>query len=150
MFLGLQTFDKYSWLWLDDRQEYLDLFLRFGHALTVKEKLMLAENAENLPQHLKERKPELRDFKREIDYFMKLYGECDAFKNEKVFLRWLRLDTRAFKQALLNIICKWTNTFKTYLVDRVNSEYVFNRFQRKTCSVSKNLVCRVYACSYVR
>ncbi|XP_025160705.1 dynein beta chain, ciliary-like [Harpegnathos saltator] len=116
------TFDEFAWLWLDDKQEYLNFFLRFGRALTDTEKIVVAENSENLPEHLKERKPELNDFKREIDYFVELYGKCDAFKNEVVFLRWLRLDMRAFKQVLLNIICKWTSTFKTYLVDRVNSE----------------------------
>lgn len=79
---------------------------------------------ENLSEHLKERKPGLADFKREIDYFMELYKKCDEFENEKVFLRWLRLDIRAFKQVLLNTICKWTNLFKTHLVDHVNSEYV--------------------------
>ncbi|XP_014471080.1 PREDICTED: dynein beta chain, ciliary-like [Dinoponera quadriceps] len=112
------TFDKFAWLWLDDKQEYLNLFLRFGRALTDKEKAMVAEDSE----HLRERKPQLCDFKREIDYFVELYGKCNALENETVFLRWLRLDMRAFKQALLNIICKWTNTFKTYLIDRVNSE----------------------------
>jgi len=99
------------------------LFLRFGRALTSEEKDMVMQ--ENLSEHLKERKPGLADFKREIDYFMELYKKCDEFENEKVFLRWLRLDVRAFKQALLNTICKWTNLFKTHLVDYVNSECVF-------------------------
>lgn len=80
---------------------------------------------EYLSEYLKERKPGLADFKREIDYFMGLYKKCDEFENEKVFLRWLRLDVRALKQALLNTICKWSNLFKTHLVDHVNSEYVF-------------------------
>lgn len=80
---------------------------------------------ENIPEHLKERKPGLTDFKREIDYFMGLYKKCDEFENEKIFLRWLRLDIRALKQTLLNTICKWTNLFKTHLVDHVNNEYVF-------------------------
>lgn len=106
----------------------MDLFLRFGRALTEKEKAIVAEGQlENLPEDLKERKPELSDFKRVIDYFVELYGKCDALENEKVFLRWLRLDMRAFKQTLLNTVCKWTNIFKTYLIDRVNNEYVFLR-----------------------
>lgn len=92
---------------------------------------MVAES-ESLPEHLKERKPELSDFKREMDYFVDLYGKCDALENEVVFLRWLRLDIRAFKQALLNTVCKWTNTFKTYLIDRINNEYVFTHTRTHT------------------
>lgn len=100
----------------------MNSFLRFGRALTDEEKHVLAHDPENLPESLKERKPGLADFKKEIDYFMGLYKKCDEFENEKIFLRWLRLDIRAFKQALLNVICKWTNLFKTYLVDHVNSQ----------------------------
>lgn len=101
------------------------MFLRFGRALTNEEKEIVAQQLENLSEHLKEKKPGLNDFKREIDYFMDLYKKCDEFENEKIFLRWLRLDVRSFKQALLNTICKWTNLFKTYLIDHVNSEYVY-------------------------
>lgn len=119
----MQIFEPFSWLWLDDRQQYLNLFLRFGRALTDEEKNIVMQ--ENLLEYLKERKPGLADFKREIDYFMELYKKCDEFENEKVFLRWLRLDVRALKQALLNTICKWTNLFKTHLAEHVNNEYVF-------------------------
>lgn len=123
IFFVLQIFDPFSWLWLDDKQQYLNLFLRFGRALTDEEKDIIAQ--ENLSEHLKEKKPELADFKREIDFFMGLYKKCDEFENEKIFLRWLRLDIRALKQTLLNTICKWANLFKTHLVDHVNTEYVF-------------------------
>lgn len=120
--LELQIFEPFSWLWLDDKQQYLNLFLRFGRALTEEEKEMVAQESEYLSERLKERKPGLADFKKEIDYFTELYKKCDQLENEKVFLRWLRLDTRALKQTLLNIICKWTNLFKTHLVDHVNNE----------------------------
>ncbi|XP_036139541.1 dynein beta chain, ciliary [Monomorium pharaonis] len=117
-------FEPFSWLWLDDRQQYLNLFLRFGRALTDEEKDVVAQGT--LSEYPKEKKPGLVEFKREIDYFIELYKKCDELENEKVFLRWLRLDVRALKQALLNLICKWTNLFKTHLVDHVNSQYVFS------------------------
>ncbi|KAL0116299.1 hypothetical protein PUN28_011253 [Cardiocondyla obscurior] len=113
-------FEPFSWLWLDDREQYLNLFLRFGRALTSEEKNIATQ--EYLSEQLKERKPGLADFKREIDYFVGLYKKCNEMESEKIFLRWLRLDIRALKQTLLNTICKWTNLFKTHLVDHVNSE----------------------------
>ena len=75
---------------------------------------------DNLAEYIKEKKPELSDFKREIEYFMELYNKCDQIENEHVLFRWLRIDTRPFKQTLLNTVCKWSNILKTYLVDRVN------------------------------
>lgn len=116
-----QIFEPFSWLWLDDKQEYLNLFLRFARALTEEEKRMVESEVllEDLP---KEKKPELTDFKREIDYFMDLYKKVDELQDEKIILRWLRLNVRNFKQAVLNVICKWANLLKTYLVDRVNNQ----------------------------
>ncbi|XP_046432396.1 dynein beta chain, ciliary-like [Neodiprion fabricii] len=115
-------FEQYYWLWMDDRQEYLDLFLRFSRNLTEEEKALVMQAPENLSEFIKEKKPELSDFKREIDYFMNLYKVCDQITNEKVFYRWFRVDVKPFKQALLNTICKWANLFKIYLVNRVNND----------------------------
>jgi len=98
------------------------MFLRFSRALTKDEKKLLDHDPETFSELVKEKKPVLADFKREIDYFMNLYKQCDNFENEKIFLRWLRLNVRPFKQIVLNTICKWTNLFKTYLVDNVNSQ----------------------------
>lgn len=97
------------------------MFLRFARALTEEEKRMVESEVllEDLP---KEKKPELTDFKREIDYFMDLYKKVDELQDEKIILRWLRLNVRNFKQAVLNVICKWANLLKTYLVDRVNNQ----------------------------
>ncbi|XP_070518395.1 dynein beta chain, ciliary [Cardiocondyla obscurior] len=134
-------FEPFSWLWLDDREQYLNLFLRFGRALTSEEKNIATQ--EYLSEQLKERKPGLADFKREIDYFVGLYKKCNEMESEKIFLRWLRLDIRALKQTLLNTICKWTNLFKTHLVDHVNSEHVF--VVKKICHLQKcaSILCRI-------
>lgn len=107
---------------MDDRQEYLDLFLRFARNLNQEEKELVAQAPENLSEFIKEKKPDLTDFKREIDYFVDLYKKCNLIANEKIFYRWFRVDLKPFKQALLNTICKWANLFKTYLVDRVNNK----------------------------
>ncbi|XP_074102149.1 dynein beta chain, ciliary [Cotesia typhae] len=114
------TFEVYSWIWLDDRQEYLHYFLRFAKNLNHQEKELVShKSATNLA--IKEKKPELADFKREIDYFVELYNKCDGIENEKILCRWLKINNKSFKQTLLNTICKWANTLKTYLVDSVDS-----------------------------
>ncbi|XP_034948410.1 dynein beta chain, ciliary-like [Chelonus insularis] len=114
------TYDLYKWIWLNDRQEYLNNFLRFAKNITDEEKKIIAQSPPNLSEFIKERKPELNDFKREIDYFMNLYKECDKIENEKIFFRWFKVSNTLFKQTLLNTVCKWANVLKTHLVDHVN------------------------------
>jgi ubiquitin C-terminal hydrolase len=46
-------------------------------------------------------------------------------ENEKVFGTWFKVNVHPFKQALLNIVCKWGNLFKKHLVD-----HVINRYER--------------------
>lgn len=83
---------------------------------------MIEHHPEFIPDNLKEKKPDLADFKREIDYFMSLYNQCDQLQNEQIFCRWLKLDIKPFKQTLLNIICKWANVLKEYLVNRITTQ----------------------------
>ncbi|XP_015187538.1 PREDICTED: dynein beta chain, ciliary-like [Polistes dominula] len=118
----LQTFKPLSWLWLDDKKEYLDLFLRFGRKLSKQEKDIVSRSPNNLPDTLKERTPKLEDYKREIDFFMDLYKECDKINDECVLLCWLRIDLKPFKQNLLNLICKWANVLKNHLMDGVTDD----------------------------
>ncbi|XP_017887523.2 dynein beta chain, ciliary-like [Ceratina calcarata] len=115
-----QTYEKYSWLWLDDRQEYLQYFLEFSKYVRPEDREMI--DLGHIPEDLKEKKPELEDFKKEIDFFLDLYNECDKMKNEEVFCRWLRLDVKPFKQSLLNTICKWSNVLKDHLVNRITTQ----------------------------
>lgn len=117
----MKTYEPYSWLWLDNRQQYLDYFLRFSRNLNDEEKEFAAQSPDNLTEIIKEKSPVLSDFKREIDYFMDLYKKCNLFDDEKIMCRWLRINTKPFKQAVLNIICKWANILKQHLVDQVNT-----------------------------
>ncbi|XP_076749810.1 dynein beta chain, ciliary-like [Xylocopa sonorina] len=117
-----QTYDIYSWLWTDDRQEYLKYFLIFSQYVSPEQREILEQQKGYIPEDMKEKKPELADFKREIDYFMDLYDKCNNMKNEEIFCRWLRLDVKPFKQSLLNIICKWANVLKEYLVHEITTK----------------------------
>ena len=107
---------------MNDRQLYLTLFLRFGRILTEQE-VELVVQEQDVSELIKESKPTLSDFKREIDYFMDLYKKCEEeIDNEKILCRWFRIDLTPYKQVLLNTICKWANLWKQYLVDRINTQ----------------------------
>lgn len=125
MIIKIKCFQKYeafSWLWLDDRQEYLSYFLQFSQYVNPEVRQALKDHPEYIPENMKLKKPDLEDFKREIDYFVDLYNQCDQMPNEEIFSRWLRLDLKPFKQALLNTICKWSNVLKEHLVHKITTQ----------------------------
>ncbi|XP_015433748.1 PREDICTED: dynein beta chain, ciliary-like [Dufourea novaeangliae] len=117
-----QIYETFSWLWIDDKQEYLDYFLRYAKYVSPTDREMLAEHPDYVPENFKPKKPDLSDFKQEIDYFMSLYESCDQNSNEYVACTWLRLDVKPFKQSLLNLICKWANVLKEYLVNLITKQ----------------------------
>ncbi|XP_022909837.1 dynein beta chain, ciliary-like [Onthophagus taurus] len=111
-----KTLDKYSYLWIDDRKEYLEEFLKYARQLTADEIEMLKdETADPIP----ESKPTIPQFKDEIDKYEALYKEVEKMPTEFIVNTWLRIDLRPLRQAILNIVCKWSNMFKQHLVDHV-------------------------------
>ncbi|XP_054265094.1 dynein beta chain, ciliary-like [Macrosteles quadrilineatus] len=112
-------FEEYNYLWLDDRQLYLEQFLKYGHNLSSEEELMEGKYNEEGVALLKESPPKLVQFKQQIDEYEDLYKELSKIDNQRIFDTWLRVDVKPFKQALLNTVCKWGNMFKQHLVDHV-------------------------------
>lgn len=55
----------------------------------------------------------------QIDCYEDLYVEIEQMQTIQVFSKWLRVDARAFKQGLLNVIKRWSLMFKQHLIDRV-------------------------------
>ncbi|KAJ7315905.1 hypothetical protein JRQ81_002067 [Phrynocephalus forsythii] len=109
------SFEKYSYLWMDDPHEFMQRFLTFGRALTTEE---LESHAEEYLPHVA---PTLEQFQLQIDTYEKLYEEVSKFENTKVFNGWLQSDCRPFKQALLNTIKRWSLMFKQHLIDHVTT-----------------------------
>ncbi|XP_034645210.1 dynein heavy chain 17, axonemal-like [Trachemys scripta elegans] len=109
------SFEKYSYLWMDDHHEFMQRFLMFGHVFTPEE---LESHAED---YLPRIPPTLEQFQQQIDSYEKLYEEVSKFENTKVFNGWLQSDCRPFKQALLNIIKRWSLMFKQHLIDHVTT-----------------------------
>ena len=64
------------------------------------------------------------------------------FADDQVFDTWFRIDARPFKQALLNIVKKWSFMFKQHLIDHVT-----NRCASQTGARHKQV--RVELCYFI-
>ncbi|MEE6512880.1 hypothetical protein FKM82_020191 [Ascaphus truei] len=109
------SFDKYSYLWIDDQAMFMHQFLTYGHGFTAEEIETHAEDS------LSPCPPTLDQFKQQIDSYEKLYEEVSKFDNTKMFSGWLQVDCRPFKQALLNVIKRWSLMLKNHLIEHVTS-----------------------------
>ncbi|XP_043931285.1 dynein axonemal heavy chain 11-like [Protopterus annectens] len=108
-----KTFTKYSYLWKDDRNEYLKLFLLYGHGLSAEEKELHTEN------NLQKCPPQLENFKLQINIYETLYREVAASEDKKIFDGWFQVDIKPFKFSLMTVIKRWSWMFKEYLLKHV-------------------------------
>ncbi|KAJ8288109.1 hypothetical protein COCON_G00007680 [Conger conger] len=121
------VYDCYSQLWLDDRAEFMRQFLLYGHTLTAEELDGFGE--ESFP----ETPPTIEQFKEQIDIYEAMYIHVTKIEDSKVFENWFRVDVKAFKMSLLNIIKKWSWMFKEHLITYVtDSLYELEEFIRVT------------------
>ncbi|KAM4689042.1 dynein axonemal heavy chain 11 [Discoglossus pictus] len=100
------TFDSYSYLWTDDRLEFMRQFLLYGHLLTSEE---IEDGVQECP-------PTIEQFKEQIDVYENLYIQINSSDDTKVFENWFRLDMKPFKMSLLMTIKKWSWMFKEHLL----------------------------------
>ena len=115
------SFQKYSYLWVDDRQEFMQQFLLYGHVITAEE--IEQHGEEGIP----ESPPTLDKFKSQVDTYEKVYAEVEQIGDTAIFDVWFRVDARPFKQALLNTVKRWSYMFKQHLIDHVESRFVSSR-----------------------
>ncbi|XP_022817840.1 dynein beta chain, ciliary-like [Spodoptera litura] len=110
-------YEKYTPLWTEDRQEVLHAFLKYGRFIPPEEfDKYRFENQCDPP----EAKPTLEQYQAEIDKYNAMYDEVAALPSEYLCNGWLRLDLKRLNQAIMNIICKWSNLFKENLKDHVH------------------------------
>lgn len=109
------SFDTYAYLWVDDRNEFMRQFLLYNHVLTTEEIEAHAEDG------VPECPPTLEQFKEQIDTYEKIYEEAETIQKFTNFDFWFSVDASPFKQALLNIIKRWSFMFKQHLIDHVTN-----------------------------
>ncbi|KAL8211642.1 UNVERIFIED_CONTAM: Dynein heavy chain 9, axonemal [Gekko kuhli] len=107
------SFDHYSYLYMDDRKEFMRHFLLYSHVLTAEEIEAHAEDG------VPETPPTLQQFKEQIDSYEKIYEEISQLEPIRIFDGWMKADSRPFKVSLLGIIKKWSFMFKQHLIDHV-------------------------------
>lgn len=112
------NYQTYSYLWLDDRDQYLHQFLNYGRQLTNEE---LDYVGLQDPMTPKLNPPKMEQFREQIDNFENLSNQVETIKEAEIFHYWFKVDVRPFKQALLNTIRKWGNMFKDHLVTTVTT-----------------------------
>ncbi|KAJ8968781.1 hypothetical protein NQ317_016726 [Molorchus minor] len=111
-----RNFQGYSYLFLDDRNQYLHQFLNYGRTLTHDEmELVMLDD----PACPKLSPPKMEQFREQIDNFENLLNEVNKMQEWKIFQCWFKVDIKPFKQTLINTIGKWGNMFKQHLVDTV-------------------------------
>ncbi|XP_037301353.1 LOW QUALITY PROTEIN: dynein beta chain, ciliary-like, partial [Manduca sexta] len=107
---------KYTSLWMEDRQEVLAGFLKYGRVIPPEEFDKYKYEYGTDPP---EAKPKLEQYQKEIDKFNAMYDEVAALPGDYLCNGWLKLDLRRLNQAIMNIVCKWSNLYKQNLKDHV-------------------------------
>uniref|UniRef100_A0A1A9WGW3 Uncharacterized protein n=1 Tax=Glossina brevipalpis TaxID=37001 RepID=A0A1A9WGW3_9MUSC len=127
--LFCRQFERYSYLWLDDRQECMDAFLEYGRILDPDEMELVLMNDPNAPSPSP---PTIEAFREQIDHYESLSNEIEGIASFQVFSSWFQVDVRPFRHALLNTVCKWGSMFKSHLVNTVTSSLMdLSNFIRK-------------------
>ncbi|XP_028422796.1 dynein axonemal heavy chain 9 isoform X2 [Perca flavescens] len=109
------SLERYSYLYVDDRKEFMRQFLLYGHILSGREVELYADDS------VSESPPTLENFREQVDRYEKIYEEVHGLEPVHVFHGWMRVDGRSMKSALLNIIKKWSFMFKQHLIDHVTN-----------------------------
>lgn len=113
-----RDFERYSYLWLEDREQCMNMFLEYGRFLDADELDLIAMQDPAAPDRST---PTIDAFREQIDHYESLFAEIEKIESFHVFNGWFQVDVRPFRQALLNIVRKWGNMFKNHLVDRVTN-----------------------------
>ncbi|XP_043549538.1 dynein axonemal heavy chain 11 isoform X1 [Chiloscyllium plagiosum] len=106
------SFDKYSYLWMNDRKEFMRQFLLYGRSLSSEELEIQADCG--LPKC----PPQLEQFREQINIYETLYIQISAFEDVHTF-GWFQVSIKPLKLSLLNIIKRWSWIFKEHLLNHV-------------------------------
>jgi dynein heavy chain len=117
-YLG-KMFEGYEYLWKDDRDKFLEQFIKYNHVLTNEELEAWAEENSNVP--FPESAPTLEMYKENIDKFAALADSVLSLNDMELFDRWFRVDTRPFRTSLHSVVTKWRYMFIKQISDHLSA-----------------------------
>jgi dynein heavy chain, axonemal len=131
------SFNKYAYLWVDDRKEFMRQFLLYNHVLTQEEIEAHADHGVpgtlilyNITKpnfllffYILESPPTLEQFKEQVDTYENIYEDINKLEDIRTIEKWFRADNKPFKQSLLNTVKKWSFMFKQHLMDDVTNRF---------------------------
>nr|XP_026486610.1 dynein beta chain, ciliary [Vanessa tameamea] len=115
-----KTFENYSYLWLEERDAVMEIFLTYGRILNPDEIDRIGSEDKEVVQPVP-CPPKMEAFREQIDQYENLFMDIEDMDSYKVFNSWFQVDIRPFRQALLNTVRKWGNMYKEHLVENVTS-----------------------------
>lgn len=84
-----RNFDKYSYLWLEDRHANMEIFLTYGRLLNPEE-LELATFDD--PMAPPKRAPKIESFREQIDNYESLFTEIEEIEINQIFNGWFQVN----------------------------------------------------------
>lgn len=131
------TFEPYSHLWLENRQEYMKQFSNFSagisgtpaadSSISASEEGTSNPGAGGLDQSLISSK--LEKYETEIKRFDNIHKQLMSLDTEVILQGWFKIDARPVKQSLNLVVKKWSLTLTKQLSDQtVNLVYDMRKF----------------------
>lgn len=112
-----EQYQKYSFIWIVDRNKYMAAFLKYGRQLTVDDLKKIDEDQFTekclAPSH--------DAFDNEIKRYRDLIPGIEQIPEIIDTAPWCRVKTNRFKTKLITEILKWTEMFKAHLHEHVTS-----------------------------
>ncbi|XP_055849033.1 dynein beta chain, ciliary [Episyrphus balteatus] len=116
----VKYYSDYSFIWVEERPNYLKEIKLYGRPLTPAERDP-EDGGEIKVAPLKEVHPPLSVYKEQLNKFIALRDEVEKWEYFQDFNVWLRLNKKRFRNGVLNEIGKWISLFKCDLIDRVEN-----------------------------
>lgn len=91
------TFENYSYLWLEDRESIMEMFLYYGRSLTNDELDALAIDESQGPPH---KAPNMDAFRDQIDSYENLFAEIENMASFQIFNSWFQVVLLSHFQVL--------------------------------------------------
>ena len=123
-----EKLSEYSFLWINNRREFLEYFLKEGKQLSGKGK----KSGEVKINSSSKKELSLAEFKEQIDYFENLNSEVKKIAGTKILDSWFQVDVNPLKLTILTNIKQWSYLFKKHLLDHVT-----NSLEELDCFIEK-------------